>query len=110
MTTHSASRSPRSHTRAATRRARSRWRRGCQYRQEGREGGAMPSADLRDGSSTGEPCAPKGACTIRGGAVGKGLEQAGTSLAAYSTSSIRRGSPAVQMQECQDLTADGPNG
>ncbi len=49
----------------------------------------MPSADLRDCSFTGEPCAPKGACTVRGGAVGKGPVQAGTSLAAYSTQLIR---------------------
>src|SRR5919199_3989624 len=58
-------------------------------RQEGREGGEMPGADLRDCPSTGEPCAPKGACTVRGGADRKGPVQAGTSLAAYSTFVIR---------------------
>src|SRR5919202_5227261 len=58
-------------------------RRAAGGRPEGREGGEMPSADLRDGASTGEPCAAKAACTVRGGADGTGLAQAGTSLAAY---------------------------
>ena len=41
-------------------------------RQEGREVGEMPSADLRDGAPTGKPCAVQAARTVRGGADGKG--------------------------------------
>src|SRR5919199_5239130 len=70
-------------------------RRAAGGRQEGREGGEMPSANLRDGASTGEPCAAKAACTVRGGAVGKRVAQTRTPLAAYSTLPIcvRRTAP-----------------
>src|SRR5215210_3323813 len=47
-------------------------RRAAGGRQEGRKGGEMPSADLRDCPSTGEPCAAKAARTVRRGADGKG--------------------------------------
>ena len=55
----------------------------------------MPSADLPDCPSTGEPCAVKAASTVRGGADGKGLQS--TSPAAYSTYSIRRWFLAVKV-------------
>ena len=66
----------------------------------------MPSAGLRDCSSTGEPCAPKGVCTVRGGAVGKGPVQAGTSLAAYSTQLVRRQLPALLVIGCRVRATD----
>ena len=60
----------------------------------------MPGADLRDCSSTGEPGALKGACPVRGGAVGKGPVQVGTSLAAYSTNTLRAVAPE-SIQRCR---------
>ena len=41
----------------------------------------MPSANLRDCPSTGEPCAAKAACTVRRGANGKGPTGNGRYLA-----------------------------
>ena len=69
--------SRRSHDRPGSARKPRTGRRAPGGRQEGREVGVMPTADLRDCAPTGEPCAVKAARTVRGGADGKGLADHG---------------------------------